>query len=437
MEHRAPLRHQFLRISNQVTEVAFQGESLVAENNQRLTALKRRRKIWLDIHLWIGLLLGAVLAITGITGSILVFNHEIDELLNSSLMTVIPDARGIAAYRPIGEIVASAQATLPPGAKFNFANYPRNDAAAFHFGAEVPAKVQTQSSPVWESWDVFVNPYDATVIGSRLAEAVGWSSFIPRTFIGFVFALHYSLLMPDIGGTVVGICTVLLCFSLLTGLVLWWPLDGKWRRVLSIKHGASPVRFNHDLHRAIGLYTLPVVFAVLLSGIYMVLPTQFMALLHVFSPDAVRRYEVAPTPRPDTKLIGLESALKVVQQNFPDARPFWLYLPNAQQPRYMTCQQEGARTKSYFIDRRCIVIDGYSGAVMHVEEAGVGTAGDTFIAWQWPLHSGYVFGWTGRIIVFVCGLLSLAVFVTGVIRWLQKRRARSISKGNRARLEAR
>ncbi|MFZ2523699.1 MAG: PepSY-associated TM helix domain-containing protein [Candidatus Ferrigenium altingense] len=401
----------------------FSNSAISCDGRWRFS-LKNRRKLWLQVHLWVGLMLGVVLAITGITGSILVFPHEIDELLNPSLMTVVPNARGSAAYRPIDEIAASAKAAVPSGSKFAFAYYPRNDAVAFSFRADVPVKIHGQTEPGWEHQDVFINPYDATFIGSRVTQVTGWSSFLPRTFIGFVFTLHYALLLPDIGGTVVGICAIFLCFSLLTGLILWWPLDRKWKRVLTIKRGASLVRFNHDLHQSIAFYTLPVIFAVLFSGIYMVLPTQFMALLHAFSPDAVRRYEVAPVRKPGAKLIGLESALKVVQTNFPDARPFWLYMPNAQKPRYMICQQEGARTHSYFIDRRCAVLDGYSGAVMHVEEAGVGTAGDTFIAWQWPLHSGYAFGWTGRILVFLCGLACPVIFATGVIRWLQKRRSK-------------
>lgn len=168
-------------------------------------------------------MLGAVLAITGITGSILVFPHEIDELLNPSLMTVTPDARGANAYKPINEIAARAQASLPPGSKLNFAYYPRNDAAAFHFRADVPVRIQAQTNHAWEHHDVFVNPYDATLIGTRLTKAAGWSSFLPRTFIGFVFALHYNLLIPNIGGTVVGICAIFLCLSLLTGLILRSP----------------------------------------------------------------------------------------------------------------------------------------------------------------------------------------------------------------------
>ncbi|MFZ2452500.1 MAG: PepSY-associated TM helix domain-containing protein [Methylovulum miyakonense] len=47
-----------------------------------------------------------------------------------------------------------------------------------------------------------------------------------------------------------------------------------------------------------------------------------------------------------------------------------------------------------------------------------------------PLHSGKAFGWTGRILVFLSGLACPLLFVTGFIRWQQKRRAKQ-SLGNR------
>ena len=45
--------------------------------------------------------------------------------------------------------------------------------------------------------------------------------------------------------------------------------------------------------------------------------------------------------------------------------------------------------------------------------------------WLSKLHSGQAFGWTGRILVFITGLICPLLFVTGLIRWLQKRRAKS------------
>jgi hypothetical protein len=56
----------------------------------RLAKLKTRRKLWLDIHLWLGLALGLFLTIFGITGSILVFYAELDELAINCLGTGKP-----------------------------------------------------------------------------------------------------------------------------------------------------------------------------------------------------------------------------------------------------------------------------------------------------------------------------------------------------------
>jgi uncharacterized iron-regulated membrane protein len=64
----------------------------------RLIRLKSRRRLWLNIHVWLGLVLGFFLTIFGITGSILVFHAEIDELLNPTLLTVTQPA-GKPSYK--------------------------------------------------------------------------------------------------------------------------------------------------------------------------------------------------------------------------------------------------------------------------------------------------------------------------------------------------
>lgn len=402
-------------------------------SRRRHSALKQRRAIWVKVHLWLGLVLGVVLAITGITGSLLVFHHEIDEVLNPTLLTVQPHARGIKDYRPIDEILASAQAALPGGSKVRMIYGPRNDAAVFSLTALVPVGGQVQVNRDWETWNVLINPYDAKVIGSRLVNAAGWSHFLPRTFIGFVFILHYALLLPNIGGTIVGICSVLLCFSVLSGLILWWPLDGNWRRVFSIEPHRSRVRLNHDIHQTLAFWSALVLLAVLISGIYMVLPTQFMALLQQFSPDSVWRYGVQSIPNPGAKLLSPGQATRRVTEKYPDGRLSLLYPPSKKRQSYMLCYKE-TESRSLFVNRRCVVVDQYTGDILHVEEVGSGTAGVTFIAWQWPLHSGVAFGWPGRILIFLCGLACPVIFVTGLIRWKQKRRARSLNQQRRALL---
>lgn len=70
----------------------------------------------------------------------------------------------------------------------------------------------------------------------------------------------------------------------------------------------------------------------------------------------------------------------------------------------------------------------YSGAILDLDDPIIGTAGEVFTHWQWPLHSGQAFGMTGRILVFLSRLACPVLFITGVIRWLQKRRAKRIKR---------
>ncbi|MGH8499406.1 MAG: PepSY domain-containing protein [Methylococcales bacterium] len=66
----------------------------------------------MKVHGWLGLLLGLFLAIFGLTGSILVFHAEINELLNPALLTVTPPQEGVS-YRPLSELVEAGRRVMP------------------------------------------------------------------------------------------------------------------------------------------------------------------------------------------------------------------------------------------------------------------------------------------------------------------------------------
>lgn len=72
-----------------------------------------------------------------------------------------------------------------------------------------------------------------------------------------------------------------------------------------------------------------------------------------------------------------------------------------------------------------MAVDKYSGDVLNVAGPVEGTRGDRFVYLQWFLHTGQLFGMTGRILVMLSGLAGPLLVVTGVTRWLQKRRART------------
>lgn len=390
-------------------------------------ARRRWRARWLAVHRWIGFTAGLTLVLIGLTGSLLVYHLEIDEWLNPSLLLVTPQPGGAAQYRPFDELELAARRALPPGARLSFAQYPRHDGVAMRFNAQVPDGSTGGRSSSLAVYHIVVNPYTAQVTGQRLARAGGWAGAIPKTVVGFVFALHYALLLPrfgdpPFGDTVVAIIGMVLLGSLVSGVILWWPRPGQWKAALTIKYPAHIRRLHLDVHRAVGVYSLLVLLAVFISGVYLNLRAPFHTVVRLFSP-AVDRYEVRSAVVPGAETITLGEALRAVQESFPDGRLEWIYMPRMVGGTYTVCQR-AVPDISLVLSRRCIVVDQYSGTILHVQSPDRATAGEHFIQWQWPIHSGQIFGLAGRWMVLLSGLACPLLFGTGWYLWQRKRAGR-------------
>lgn len=390
---------------------------LGGQASPRLGRSRSRRRAWLQVHRWLGLILGAWLALIGLTGSVLAFYHELEELVHPATFAVTPREGGEAAFRPLAEVLAALDAELPPGVRPSSMYYPRTDGSAWWGRYTVP-----DGSAQAGLWYVFVDPYTARVLGRwKVKESDEW---FRREFSGFLYDLHYKLLLPGhIGEPVVGVICLLAFVSLAIGIYLWWPKNGSWRRALTFKRRASAQRVIFDLHNLSGLYLLPVLVAVLLSGLYFNLRDQFMWVVRQFSPATVDLRSVNSRATPSAQAIGLARAFEIARARFPEGRPELLGNAPSPEAAYSVCSKN-AKSVSRFADRRCVQIDQYSGEILWFTASGQHTGGDTFIAWQLPLHSGKAFGLPGRLLVLASGLLLPVLFTTGVIRWTQKRRSR-------------
>lgn len=386
----------------------------------------KRRKLWLTAHRYIGLIAGALLILIGLTGSILVFWQEIDAWLNPELFTVHTPMEGRAAYRPLSEILAAAKAAIPAEARLGFVYYPYNDAVAYQLYVHVPSTPGAKTPIEFAQHHVFVNPYTAEVTGSRFVRPAGLGGAVPRTFIGFVFALHYALLLPragdpPFGDTVVAMIGMILLFSLLSGLYLWWPKNGQWLRAFTIKRDAHVRRLNFDLHKTFGLYFSLVLLAVFLSGVYLNLPQPFVWVVEFFSPVTQVRNVKSVTLQEGRQPIGIDEAWAVSEQRYPEGQLYSFASPKDIAGVYVFTKHVPLGWG--FWGRRQIAIDQYSGQVLHVADPLAGSAGDVFVQWQWPLHSGLAFGLPGRWIVFASGLVCPILFGTGFYLWWRKRKA--------------
>ena len=128
-----------------------------------LRHLKSQRRFWFKVHLYLGLSLGLILSVIGVTGSVLVFWKELDEILNPDLIRVIAPEH--APYRSLEEIVSATRAALPPGAKLYELNWPRHANAAMICGYRVANPAANGEA---DAYDIFIDPYTARVTGRRL-----------------------------------------------------------------------------------------------------------------------------------------------------------------------------------------------------------------------------------------------------------------------------
>lgn len=372
------------------------------------------RQLWLDAHLYLGLSVGTLLVIFGITGSILVFWIEIDEWLNPELLTVTAPMQGKSTYQPLHKIIRAAEHGAAPDSKLTTIYSPRNSEGVF-------AVYASQTSGDWQR--IYVDPYRAQVTGIR---SYGANEWIPNYLMDIIFKLHFALLLGANGSTLVAICALLLLISLITGLIVWWPLTGKWRKSLTIKRRAGSVRFNYDLHKTFSIYLFPILGAVLLSGVYMNLNEAFVWVTQQFSP-ATRgsQHLLVSVPIPGASPIDAERAWTIATEYYPDGELNGIHLPDSIRGVYTVNQRNVPRLSAYWSERQ-IAIDQYSGEILDARAPDKRrSAGETFLDWQWPLHSGKAFGWPGRILIFLCGLSCPVIYITGVIRWLQKRRAKT------------
>ncbi|MDO9117075.1 MAG: PepSY-associated TM helix domain-containing protein [Nitrospira sp.] len=383
----------------------------------RTTRMRTWRSLWVQVHLYLGLFIGALLVVFGLTGSILVFWQEIDEWLNPRLLTVTvpPGAQaGAPGYRPIEELLAAAVQAAPPGSRVIQIYGPGSTEGVFAVYAEQPSKAWAR---------IFVDPYRARVTGVRAYGAAEW---VPSSFMDVVFALHYTLFMGETGVTLAGIAAVLLTLSLLTGILVWWPRAGQWRQAFVIRRPTNQTRLNFDLHKTVSLYTLVVLGAVLLSGVDMNVNGPYVWMVQLFSP-ATRGPAQAPTSAPGAGLaaIGAERAVAIAAGTYPDGVLSSVAMPDGETGVYVIGRRHVPGLSAFWSERQ-VTVDQYSGAILDVRDPMTRrSAGETFLDWQWPLHSGQAFGWTGRVLVFVSGVACPVIYATGFLMWWRKRKARA------------
>lgn len=217
----------------------------------------------------------------------------------------------------------------------------------------------------------------------------------------------------------------------LTGFYIWWPKKGQFRKAITIKRNASSQRFYFDLHKMFGVYSSIILLVIAFSGFWFAYSDYIKPVVSFFSevnieqykdPEAVKSQRTGSAPS-----ITIKQAIAIADSVFPNAKLRWLTIPDGNEGVF-AIEKRQVDEINQNRPRSKVWIDQYTGKVLAVEDPEQFTAGESFFNLMWLLHNGEVFGLLGRIIWCIVGLIPLVLYVTGIIRWLQKRKAKKSRK---------
>jgi uncharacterized iron-regulated membrane protein len=361
---------------------------------------RRSAREWFDlIHRWLGLGVGLLLVMAGLTGTILSFYMEIERSFFSNMQTIDPHGRPAS-----WEAVYQRLEALPkdPGGNWRI-EMPKD-------GGPITSRYVTPATEHFAR----MTTLDPTTL--KVIRDTRWHS----TFFTWIYDLHEALLVRPIGQKIMGIASILMVAMLAVGLVNWLLRPEPLKAKLGLRKYASATRRSYDLHNVAGLILLVPLLLSVVTAIMLSLPDQTKGVLGAVSPLKNTAPPVHSTLDPaHPKRIPLDMAIAIALERFPGGQVIWMRTPGGPQAVYDIQMREADAPHTRF-PRSHVWIDQYSGRVLATYGRADNSLGDVLLFWMIPIHEGTAYGLAGRIFIGVLGLIPLALFLTSAIPWLQR-----------------
>lgn len=315
------------------------------------------------LHRWSGGLIGLLLAVLGLTGTILVWEGEWISLTGANA----PVVENVRTISRIAEREAAAGAT-----RITFAS---EEIGLHHVAREGGA-------------GAYVAQDGATV--------ASWSSQWERPEL-WIFDLHHHLFAGETGETIAGVAGVFGLLFVITGSILWWRSRRafKWR-LLPSKFQPGPI-VSH--HRDFGILIAPLLLLSFLTGTGMIFKDVTAVALSPFGKMESRSRP--PKVDPVDGSTPVASMLAQAKIRFPDAELRRLTLPSKPgQPWSVRMRQPYEWTPN---GRTNLMFDG-AGKLIKVDDPATGSQAASINEKLYPLHTGKVGGIAWKLLMTFSGL---------------------------------
>ena len=322
------------------------------------------------LHRWTGGLIGLVLALLGLSGTILLYEH---------LWIGVPGT-GDPLRGDLATVTAATEKLMAtPGAQGIIYADTRFGLHQLRF-AEGAGAYANQSGEI----------------------AARWASQWERPEL-WIFDFHHHLFAGDNGEWVIGIAGLCGLFFVISGVILWWRTRRTFQLRLWPKRMSRPAILMH--HRDLGVMVAPLLLISIVTGTMMIFRPFALGVVAPFGPVAETakaldppKYKGGPiAEKPDyTAMLG------EARRRFPDAEFRILSLPRkAGDPISLRMKQPAEWLPN---GRTTLAFDAATGEVLGARDALKLAPGAQAFNMAFPIHASKVGGWTWRILLTTSGL---------------------------------
>jgi uncharacterized iron-regulated membrane protein len=348
------------------------------------------------IHKYVSLIFAALWMLQALTGVLLVFHWEFDDLLLNR------PTRALNVERfgdNIDAMITSRRFGIPGGIYWSAGQAGRFDVIVRQDGKSDVLRVDGEGSVLRRRpWN-----YDYGHIGP----------FQIATY------LHQTLFAHGMGKWLIGMSGLLLLSNIVLGLKLAWPRRRSWIAALVPRKSKRLAATVFAWHRAVGLWIGMIACLTIGTGGLMAFEDPLAAWFDDARPDPPAAVAAAESPR--SSAIGTAEAITTALARYPSAALTGVDLPSADSPwfRVELRQQTELRRAS---GRTSVYVSSRSGRILReydAEKAPLKTRiWDSFYA----IHTGEAGGWLGRIGASIVGVWLLSMIALGLTLWSARRR---------------
>lgn len=398
-------------------------QSTVPASNDRLvrpTTIRDARvyRVLWRWHFYAGVLTSPILFVVTLTGLLYIFAPEIEQAIHRDRLFVQPGSDRLAP----SAIVETAAQSHPGWQVSRMLIEPADDRSVI---------ISLSNKEIDQQRNIYIDPYRGTVLADVNPEQDRVSLFFQT-----VLELHRTLFLGTTGRILVEFATCWSILLMLTGIYLWWPR--RWnvsRGVWIPRLRAKPYTVQRDLHTIAGIYTLPVLLVIALTGMFYTIAWGKGAVaLSIISHEGIsglsdvgsgpvgQEDETADSPLPSR---AIDRVVHLARDAYPE-RSLGLNIADATATNLtvLTLDAYAVNSRGPF-ESTTITFNPTSGAIIKQTSLAEDSA-FWWHQWVYPLHVGSVWGLPTKILWAIGCVVLLGLPITGLwMWWLRRPKARS------------